>query len=206
MNQFFKKIDYFIDQISADVKDLIQKAAIALGAILALVGILSAIIQGVQDAKPGGFQVAGESNDLFYLGQIREENSKRLTLIEDVEFDIESLTGNQLKNENFHRPISRDTIDHLKGESDDFISPANELRSQRNVPGLINEEESPALKRPNDQRMMTHEKMSTDPIFDLPLQKEESKTFQNYQYDELNFLEKKKMKKKEKEIDLAFIE
>ena len=209
MRYFFKKIDDFINHMSADLKDLIQKAAIAVGAILALAGVLSAIIQGIQDAKPAGFQIAEESNDLFYLDQIREETSKRLKLIEDVEFDIESLTGNRLKNENFHRSISRDTIDHLRGESDDLISPKNELRNQRHVPGLINnndEENNPALKRPNNQRMMTHDKMSTDPIFDLSLQKKESETLQNNQYNKPNFSEKKRIKKKEKKIDLDFLE
>ena len=158
MNKILKKIDDFIDQIPEDIKDLIQKGAIALGAILALVGILSAVIRGIKDAEPGGFQLVEDSNDLFYLEKLREENEKRLKLIEDVEYDISVLTENELQNKKLYQPMGRDTLDHLRGEKEELLLPKNELRAQRPVPGLLTDGSDEGLFKRNPRK----EKMKKD--------------------------------------------
>ena len=140
MNRFFQKIDGLIEKIPAHIKDIIQKGAIATGAIGALFSITLAVIQGIKDADRGGFQIVEKSDDLFYLNRLKEENSKKVELIEDIDHDIMSLIEKNIEGMNNYRPLARDTLDHLIGEKDDLLLNKNKLREQNTVPSFINDE------------------------------------------------------------------
>ena len=148
MNKFFKKIDELIEKIPFEIRDIIQKMSIAFASLITLIGVATAIIQGTKDAKPSGFQVVEESNDLFYMDQLKQENRKNIYLIEDVEHDIKSLTEKSLNNRKLYKRIGRDTLDHLRGERDELIPPVyqDEIRSKRMVPGLLDNEEKENLQ------------------------------------------------------------
>ena len=207
MNEIFKKIDDFIDQIPEDIKDLIQKAAIALGAILALAGILSAIIRGIKDAEPAGFQLVEDSNDLFYLEQLREENEKKRRLIEDVEYDISVLTENKLQNKKLYQPMAQGTLDHLRGErseKEEFLLPENELRTRRAAPGFLTEEPDDGLLKwpetPTSRGLPSSQRVFQTPSNETI--RDEEKTRINEDQTQRN-PQKDKIKK---DLDIPFVE
>ncbi len=205
MNTLFKRIDELLDRIPEDLRDLIQKAMIALGAIIALFGILSGIIRGIRDAEPAGFQVAKDSNNLFYLDRVKEDNKSKNRLVEDIEYDIDLLMKSKLENKKLYRSMSRNTLDHLKGERDEFIVSENKLRTKSNVPNLLDGEvDNILLKLPDDQSKDIHSKMSVDPVFNVS-SSEGYETIDKV-YDKIKIKEIKDNVKFNKKSDLNFIE
>ena len=133
MDQIFQKIDQLIEKIPGHIKDIIQKAAIALAAIITLVSVTLAAVKGIQDADPGGFQLIKNSDDVFYLKMLKDKNSRRVQLIEDIDSDIDSLTQKDLANKNIYKSLARETLDHLIGEQERLLSAPNELRNSKEV-------------------------------------------------------------------------
>ena len=131
MGQIFQKIDRLIEKIPNHIKDIIQKAAIALAAIIAMVSITLAVLRGIQDADPGGFQLIENSDDLFYLEKLKDKNSKKVKLIEDIDRDVDSLTQKDFANRNIYRPLARETLGHLIGEKEALLYKKNELRNEK---------------------------------------------------------------------------
>ena len=214
MNQLFKKIDELIEKIPLDIRDIIQKMSIAIVALIGLIGVISAIIQGTKDAKPSGFQIVEESNDLFYLDQLKQENRKRIHLIEDVEHDIESLTEKNLKYKKLYKRMGRDTLDHLRGEKDELMVPEyqDSMRSKRMVPGLLDNEsnqEATLRTRPprdfNDPQKSKNNKQLNDFANQTPESDLNSKSMSKDSSSKTNKTNEKKMntrdRKNEKGLD-----
>lgn len=129
-------VDGLIDKIPPHLRDIIQKASIALGALLALFLVFWSVSKGSKDAIPSGLQIAGSNKDLFYLKELREENEKRRQLVEDVETDINQFPSRAgASYEPAYKPMGKDLLDHLAGEKDEMIQPEHALRPREKAPG-----------------------------------------------------------------------
>lgn len=121
MDKFFKIVANVLDKIPLHIRDLIQKAAMAIAAFLVLLALIYGIRRGLEDAIPGGVQLYETTEELFYIQRLRHENLKREQLIEDVE-TIMPQTG-QL-DERIHsdfQQLGRETKNRLMGESPDML-------------------------------------------------------------------------------------
>ena len=122
MKKYLQKVDELIAKIPGHVQDLIKKGAMAFAALIAIISIALAIKAGVQDAVPAGMQVAADSRDLFYLRELREENTRRRQLVEDVETDPLQFPSVREQNiRDSYRQMGKDRADHLMGEKDEML-------------------------------------------------------------------------------------
>lgn len=150
--------DKLIEKIPPHLRDIIQKASIALAALLALFLIFWAINKGSSDAIPGGLQLAGSNKDLFYLKELREENEKRRQLVEDVETDpTEFPSRNGLAYEPAYKPMGKDLIDHLAGEKDEMIQPEHSLRPREKSPGYATDNDFVTKRVNPDKKILGDE-------------------------------------------------
>ena len=140
MNKILAKIDSLIDKIPIHIRDLIQKGFYSIVALAALIAIIVGIKKGMDNAKPGGIQLFGKNKDMFYIQRLREENSKKNKLIEDIDvYDDLFESRDERLHPTFHR-LGRDTDDRLIGEREEFIKNDPLRKKQRDF--LIEEKEN----------------------------------------------------------------
>ncbi|RME89501.1 MAG: hypothetical protein D6767_08385 [Candidatus Hydrogenedentota bacterium] len=120
MDKWLKKVDDLIEKIPAHIRDIIQKAALALLALIALVAIVTAIAKGIQNAEPAGEKLIQKTDDLFYLEKLKKENEKKLNLIEDI--PVEPETGILSPSVNVPK-LTPDTSNRLIGEENKIQLP-----------------------------------------------------------------------------------
>lgn len=129
MNKLFKKIDDIIAKIPPHIQDIIQKASMAMVALAALIAILTGISRGMQDAKPGGFKLAKDTQELFYLEKLRKENKDQIRLKEDYDYEY---INNDIEDpsENKFEKLSEDKLNSLPAESDNLLKKDNPLQNK----------------------------------------------------------------------------
>ncbi len=130
--KIIEKIDELIERIPGHIRDLIQKGAFALIAMLALLTIVLGIQWGMGDAEPGGMQLAKDNRDLFYLQQIREENQRKRQLVEDVEIDPLEFPSNQQRQYREMVPEKKNLLEEdnqMLRQQESMRQPANNLPS-----------------------------------------------------------------------------
>lgn len=150
--------DKLIEKIPPHLRDLIQKASIALAALLALFLIFWAVNKGSNDAIPGGLQLAGSNKDLFYLKELREENDKRRQLIEDVETNVDEFPSRSgMAYEPAYKPMGKDLMDHLAGEKDELIEPEHALRPREKSPGYATDNDFVTKRAQPDKKILGDE-------------------------------------------------
>ena len=123
MNKLLKKIDALIDNIPAYIRDLIVKIWFIIAGMGVLIAIIIGITNGSNSAKPSGYNLIKDTDDLFYIKKLREANAKNRTLVEDIETNIFSVTEKKLKYQN----ITEDKSNHLHGEKDELLLKKNIL-------------------------------------------------------------------------------
>ena len=107
-------VDGVINKIPAHIRDIIQKASLALFAIIMIAGVLMGIQWGVNDAKPLGIQFAETNRELFYFQQLREENASKLRLVEDISPDESSFEPGEVTAP--YQKMGEDTMGRLRSE------------------------------------------------------------------------------------------
>ncbi len=126
MDFIFKKIDALLQKIPPHIKDIIQKVAIAMIAFIALLAVVMGISQGTHDAKPGGFDLAKDIQETFYLEKIRNENRSRIALREDYNYDFDEKLDEAAIDARFQK-LTEDKMDRIIGERDDVLQKENPL-------------------------------------------------------------------------------
>ncbi len=121
MNKFLALVDKVIDKIPLHIRDLIQKASMAIAALGVLFAIIYGIKRGLEDAIPGGVQLYENTEDLFYIQRLREENMKREQLIEDVEIDTPGAANIDKRIHPDFQQMGRDTQNRIMGESQEML-------------------------------------------------------------------------------------
>lgn len=129
MKKWIQIIDDLIEKIPSHIRDIIQKASVALFALIVLVAVSIAVLRGLSDAKPGGMQIAEDTQDLFYLERLREQNREKAKLLEDIPIDPSSFPSQQNKEESFVY-FGLDRSQNLMGESEDFLNNSQTLRKK----------------------------------------------------------------------------
>lgn len=129
MNSIFKKFDALIEKIPPHIRDIIQKASMAMVALAALIAILMGITKGINEAKPSGFKLAKDTQELFYLEKLRNENRNKIRLKEDFDYEFDQMNNPAKMNEQYQK-LSEDKLDHLPGESDDVLKKENPLKEK----------------------------------------------------------------------------
>lgn len=130
MDKILAKIDSIIEKIPIHIRDLIQKAFLAIVALVALLGIVYGIRKGIENARPGGAELFSKNKDLFYIDGLREENKKKNHLVEDVEVYQDLFES---KDERIHptfRRLGKETEDRMIGEREEFIKNKDPLRKK----------------------------------------------------------------------------
>lgn len=84
MQKVLAAIDKIIQKIPAHVQDIIKKASLAVFLLFSLLAILKGIAMGADDLGPPGVQLIQRNSDLFINDQLREENRKKIQIIEEV--------------------------------------------------------------------------------------------------------------------------
>ncbi len=131
-------IDRLIEQIPPHIRDIIQKASLAFGALLALIVIVAGVNKGLREAKPAGVRLVERSRDLFYLQEMREEYAKKRKLVEDVEVDpLEFPSRQKAADETQFAAMGRDTMGHLMGEKEEMLKHEDALRPKEKSPGYL---------------------------------------------------------------------
>jgi len=207
VNKIFALIDKWINKIPEHVKDLIQKGSYGAFALLALLAIMYGITEGEKGAKPSGMPIAGKTNDLFYLDELKEENRKKQRLIEDVEIDPGSFSSQK---KILFEKMGKETEGHLMGERDSLIEEINPMREKSESALYLNEEPLFPDNKPKES-LVIQEEISEFLIApykdDKNLNKSDEKinntnnnnSFQDKIINPQNY-------KKNKEKDLSFIE
>lgn len=131
-------IDRLIEKIPPHIRDIILKASLAFGALIALFVIIAGINKGLSDAKPAGFKLIENNRDLFYLQEMREEYAKKRKLVEDIEVDpLQFPSRQKAADETEFKPMGRDTMGHLRGEKNEMLQHDDLLRPKDKSPGYL---------------------------------------------------------------------
>lgn len=131
-------IDRLIDKIPPHIRDIILKASLAFGALIALFVIIAGINKGLRDAKPAGFKLIENNRDLFYLQEMREEYAKKRKLVEDIEVDpLQFPSRQKAADDTEFKPMGRDTMGHLMGEKNEMLQHDDLLRPKDKSPGYL---------------------------------------------------------------------
>ncbi|MCS6972238.1 MAG: hypothetical protein N2Z22_09915 [Turneriella sp.] len=186
-------LDRLIERIPPHIRDLIQKAAIAFAALLALVVIISGVNKGLREAQPVGYKFIESNRDLFYLQEMREEYAKKRKLVEDIEVDpLEFPSRREQKTEPGFTSMGRDTLGHLMGEKDELLKSEDPLRPREKAPGYLGDSFTiprltPDKKTIEGDDMLTKEKigqanttkLDQQDVFSEKIQAAKSETQQN---------------------------
>jgi len=192
LSKIIPTIDGLIEKIPPHIRDIIQKASIAFGALLALIAIIMGVNRGLTSAKPAGYQLAGNSRDLFYLQEMREEYAKKRKLVEDIEADPMDFPSRQKQNDSApYHTMGRDRLDHLAGEKDEMLKHNDPMRPQEKAPGYLGdsftlqrltpdkktlEDDEPLLKKEKIGSQKPPENRASKDIFVEELQKTKQAT------------------------------
>lgn len=131
-------IDRLIERIPPHIRDIIQKAALAFAALIALLVIIAGINKGLRDAKPQGFKLVEHNRDLFYLQEMREEYAKKRKLVEDVDVDpLDFPSRQKVQEETKFQAMGRDTMGHLMGEKEELLKHEDVMRPKEKSPGYL---------------------------------------------------------------------
>lgn len=224
MKKLLNIIDGLIEKIPPHIRDIIQKAALAVFALVALVAVSISVMRGLNDAQPGGMQVADGTQDLFYLELLREQNKDKAKLLEDVPIEPSEFPSYNANESDPFATFGADRSQNLMGEDESFLNNQDTLRKKQNVLGeplqgpLLKESES--LLLPSQVGEETKEKSDEliPPFFTdtTPLQTTQNENSKNNNKDNI---EKKQIQdkfqssvkqteqaKKSSEKDLPFLE
>jgi len=139
MKKILDKIDEIIGSLPPHIVDIIQKGAIALAALLIVIAIVIGISKGFKAAKPGGLQLAKDTNDLFYIERLRQENASKIKLIEDVESN--EFLEFKINRKNLHyKNLKKDTMNHLLGEKDKLLELSDDWQLRKKDPGFLTDD------------------------------------------------------------------
>lgn len=131
-------IDRLIERIPPHIRDIIQKAALAFAALIALIVIVAGINKGLREAKPQGFKLVERNRDLFYLQEMREEYAKKRKLVEDVDVDpLDFPSRQKVQDETRFQAMGRDTMGHLMGEKEEMLKHEDVMRPKEKSPGYL---------------------------------------------------------------------
>lgn len=131
-------IDRLIERIPPHIRDIIQKAALAFAALIALLVIIAGINRGLRDAKPQGFKLVEHNRDLFYLQEMREEYAKKRKLVEDVDVDpLDFPSRQKVQDDTKYQAMGRDTMGHLMGEKEEMLKHEDVMRPREKSPGYL---------------------------------------------------------------------
>ncbi|MDH5720033.1 MAG: hypothetical protein OEZ13_05345 [Spirochaetia bacterium] len=177
MNKVLATIDKYIDKIPEHIRDIVKKGYFAVLALGAVIAVLYGISAGEKGAKPSGMPLAKEAKDLFYLDQLREENLKRMNLVEDIEVD--PLLFPSRAKETPYMTIGRDTMGHIMGEQDSLLKNPDNLRKKETPAGYLDEVPLFLERVPKESMLIEDDKkdnwMLKDEIDKAPTVKEEIK-------------------------------
>lgn len=163
-------LDRAMERIPPHIRDIMQKASIALAALVALLVILSGINKGLRDARPAGYKLVERNRDLFYLQEMREEYAKKRKLVEDVEVDpLQFPSRQQPADDTRFVTMGRDTLGHLMGENEQMLQAKDPMRPREKSPGYLGDSYTVPRLTPDkktiedDEAPLTREKIGSRP-------------------------------------------
>ncbi|GEM_PF-2567381 len=159
MDFVFKKIDGLLKKIPPHIKDIIQKVAIAMIAFIALIAVVMGITQGANDARPGGFDLAKDIQETFYLQKIRNENRNRIALREDYNYDFDEKLDEAAIDARFQK-LTEDKMDRIIGEPDDVLQKDNPLAEKADDRHYLSDSALPLTRMPH--KLSREEGISTE--------------------------------------------
>jgi len=162
MNKILQIIDKLISKIPSHLRDLIKKISIAVFALVTLIAVVVAINEGIHDAKPSGASLIKETNDVFYLQKLKEENSKKIKLLEDVEVDVDEFASrrNQV-NETKMRYQDNSALDYYK-EDPNLLEKSDSLRNDSSDAILLDDDSDLPKDYPGKNDKMESKKLDFD--------------------------------------------
>lgn len=190
MKKWIQIIDDLIEKIPPHIRDIIHKASVALFALVVLVAVTIAVLRGLSDAKPGGMQIAEDTQDLFYLERLRDQNREKAKLLEDVPIDPSEFPSQQKQDDPFVS-FGLDRSQKLMGEREDFLNDGETLRKKGDSLG------EPLLQEPENIMLYADPALSASDEKKVEIKKQET-----WQHSSHDFASKEDTKKAVEASDL----